>query len=452
MKQILFFLSLSALLFSTSVNADDPLKAGVAREIITPKLGGLFMGYSSDKPSTSVHDDLTVTALALEQGQTKVVLMSVTVCLLGNELCAKLRTVCGEAVGVPAANVIIAVSHTHSGPVTSDSGDAAYSDRDNDYCTEILFPKCIAAAKASVKDMKPVTVGTAATETRAGVNRRQLLPDNRVILGQNPWGPYDSTMTVISFKSADGKPLANILHCTAHCTGAGSNTEVSRDWSGVPTDRLEKESGAPTLFFNGLFGDVGPRLSNGRSTGNIELAMEVGEIAAADASRAYKSIGAYQNETLAVVTGEVRLPHAPIKALEVAQKELAELEAAKPGRWSARNINILKKIVEAHAKGETGDSYFTYGQTLVKVGPIVFIPVPFETSCEMSLRLRTYSKFGHTLPLGCTNGYNSYFPTQEQICRGGYEIERLTWAAPRRLADNADWHLINQNLQLMEKF
>jgi len=56
------------------------------------------------------------------------------------------------------------------------------------------------------------------------------------------------------------------------------------------------------------------------------------------------------------------------------------------------------------------------------------------------------------LALGCTNGSNSYLPTQDQITRGGYEVEQLMWAAPRRLADNADMHLINQNLQLMGKF
>jgi len=31
------------------------IMAGIAREIITPPLGGLFMGYGSDKGSTAVH-------------------------------------------------------------------------------------------------------------------------------------------------------------------------------------------------------------------------------------------------------------------------------------------------------------------------------------------------------------------------------------------------------------
>jgi len=424
------------------------LKMGIAREIITPQLGGLFLGYGSDKPSTAVHDDLTVTVLSLEYGKTRVVLMSATVCLVGNDLCAKLRQLCGEAAGVPASNVIIAATHTHSGPVT-----AGFDvDVDVEYIDEIFIPKCVAATQASVRGMQPGTVGVATTKSLVGINRRQLLPDDRVILGQNPWGAYDSEMTVISFRGEDGKPLANIIHCTAHCTAIGNRTEVSRDWTGVMIDRLEQESGAVTMYFNGMQGDVSPRMANGASVGSMAHAMEVGGLAGIDAVRAYKDIRVFRDEEMSVAVGEVKLPHAPIMPLEEAKSELAKIEAAPPGRFSAGRKNLLTKIIEFYAQGETGESYFVYDQTLVRIGPVVFIPVPFEAFSEISLRMRAYSKYGYTLALGCTNGSNSYLPSQDQICRGGYEVEMWKWSAPRRVAENADMHLVNQNLALMEKF
>lgn len=431
------------------LQATEPLKVGVAREIITPKLGGLFMGYGSDKPSTAVHDDLTVTALALEYGKIKVALLSVTVCLIGNNLMKKLRALCGEAAGIPAENVIIAATHTHSGPITTDGGDG---NRDNDYCNEILLPKCAAAIKEAFNNLKNAKVGVAKTTSLVGINRRQLLPNDRVILGQNPWGAYDSEMTVISFRGDDDKSYANIIHCAAHCTAAGINTEVSRDWAGVMIDRLEKESGAITMFVNGLEGDVAPRMANGGSTGDMNHAMEVGAVAGIDAVRAYKDIREYRHEKMAVSIGDVKLPHAPLLPLEDAQKELAKLEAGTQGRFTGPAINVLKQNIELHKKGETAESFFVYRQTLVNIGSIVLIPVPFEASSEISLRMRTYSKYGHTLPLGCTNGSNSYLPSQDQICRGGYEVERFKWSGARQLADNADMHLVNENLKLMAQF
>ena len=425
---------------SASINVAGKLKVGVGREIITPKLGGLLSGYGSDKPSTVVNDDLTVTAVAIEYGKTKVLLISATICLIDNDLNVKIRAMCGEVAGIPAANVILSATHTHSGPVMT-----------VEYNESIFIPKCIAAAKASVKGMKPATVGVAKTESRVGINRRKLMPDGRVLLSNNPWGTHDPEMTVISFKGEDSKIVANIVHYAAHGTAAGINTEISRDWAGVMIDRLEKESGGITMFIQGMEGDIGPRLPNGEDKGDIRYAMELGAIAGLDAVRAYKDIRVYREEEMSVVTGEVKLPHAPLMPLNEARSELARLEAGQQGRWTAGNRRNMLRIIELYEKGETGESYFTYNQTLIKMGSIVLIPVPFEASSEISLRMRTYSKYGHTLALGCTNGSNSYLVAKDQICRGGYEVERFMDRA-RQLTDNADMHLVNQNLQLMEKF
>ena len=420
----------------------DKLRIGTAREIITPELGGLIAGYGSNEPSRFVNDDLTVTAIAIEQGKHKVLLMSAAVCLINNDLIAKLRMLCGEAAGIPAANVIIAPSHTHSGPVMT-----------SEYVDTIFIPKCVAVTVAAVKEMKPVTMGIATTQSLVGINRRQVRPNGTVILGQNPWGPYDSEMTVISFKGEDGKTVANIVHATAHPTAVGIRPIISRDWPGVMIDRLENESGAMTLFFNGAKGDIAPRMSNGLSTGTgISDAIEVGSLAGLDAVRAYKDIRVFRDETLSVVTGEVKLPHAPIMSLEDAESALAELDASPPGRWTGGLRRNLTGVIELHAKGETGESFFVYDQTLVRIGPVVFVPMPFEVSAEVSLRLRAYSKYGYTLVLGSANGSNSYLPTREQISIGGYEIDRFRAIGPKQLTDDADTHIINQNLVLMEKF
>ena len=435
----------------------NQLKAGISREIITPKVGGLLMGYGSIYPSTSVNDDLTVTALTIDDGKTKVVLMSVTVLYIGgsyngygfgNDYADQLRALCGDAAGVPATHVIIAATHTHSAPYTSDDGDIEYRDT-------ILTPKCVAAAKASAKDMKPVTIGIGTTETKVGINRRKLLPNDRVVLSQNPWGPYDPEMTVIALKDSEGKPFANIVHCTAHPTASGTNTEITRDWPGVMIDRLEQQSGAMSLFFNGMEGDIAPRITTGGSDagrpGNIQFALELGGVAAIDAVRAYRKIRTYRTEELSVVAGKITLPHAPIMPLEEAKQALAKVEASKTGRFIVQDKYNYSTIIDMYNKGETGESSFAYELTLVRIGPMVLIPVPFEASCEIALRLRAYSKYGHTLALGNANGSNSYLVTHDQVCRGGYEVDRFVTTGPRRLCDNVDFYLINQTLQLMDK-
>jgi hypothetical protein len=179
--------------------------------------------------------------------------------------------------------------------------------------------------------------------------------------------------------------------------------------------------------------------------------MELGAIAGNDALNAYRDIREFNDVDADAAYGEVRIPYDPIKPLELAKKQYAEVEKG-DGRWDANYRKILSEIIRMHETGNTGPDDFVHKQTIVRIGPAVLVPVPFEASSEISLRLRAYSKFGYTLALGYTNGDNSYLPVQDQICRGGYEVERFLWAKPRQLPVNSDMYLINANLKIMDCF
>ena len=426
------------------------LYAGVAREIITSEIGGFLFGYNDHTKSYSVNDDLTVTALILQSEETKTLLLSATVCLVHEILVEEVRKKVSASTGILPEHVILSATHTHSGPCTTTySQFTSFGTFDKEYCDKIFIPKCVAAAKAAVSSVKPAKVGVGTTESRAGVNRRQLLKDNTVILGQNPWDSYDSTMTVVALVGAeDGEAIANLVHIGVHCTAAGNNHEITRDWAGVMVDRLEAESGAITLFVNGTQGDVAPRMANGGSTGDLQHAMEVGGLAGIDAVRAYKTIRTFYDEPLQVVCGDLDVPFAsPIPNEDIS----ALLEACKNDSRKFKHAS-LQTLAEMYQKGDIGPDSWSSRQVILRLGPVVLVPFPFEVSSEIGLRLRAYSPFAHTLLLSCTNGSNSYLPAQSQICRGGYEIESFLWFRPRQLPDDTDQRLIEQNICLIEQF
>ena len=420
------------------------LTAGISREIITPPVGSFLFGYNDHQVSNSVHDDLTVTALALESDGRAILLLSVTVCLVHTSLADRIRREAGAAAGIPAAQVILSATHTHSGPRTD--GFSKWGSVDESYCEDIFIPKCIAVARAAMGTRKPVSVGMGTTESLVGINRRQLLRDNKVILGQNPWDMYDSTMTVIAFKCEDGTALANLVHVGAHCTAAGQNHEISRDWAGVMIDRLEEESGAKTLFFNGTAGDIAPRMANGGSTGDMRHAMELGGLAGIDAVRAYKTIRSYRDEPLAFSSGDITIPFTAPIPKETVTRRLNELS----GKWSWE-LASMEQLDKLYRSGSLGAEALSFRQTVIRLGPAVFVPFPFETCTEIGFRLKAYSPFAHTLLLSCTNGSNSYLPAQSQLCRGGYEVDSFRWSRPRQLPDDTDRLLIDENLKLIEK-
>jgi hypothetical protein len=92
-----------------------------------------------------------------------------------------------------------------------------------------------------------------------------------------------------------------------------------------------------------------------------------------------------------------------------------------------------------------------FEQTIVSFGDVVFIPFPYEHFSEISLRLREYSPYPYTLTLSCTNGYNVYLPSEDQLCRGGYEVGCFMYGSIFPLADNTDNNIICENLRIIRE-
>jgi hypothetical protein len=145
--------------------------------------------------------------------------------------------------------------------------------------------------------MVPAEIAVGETESKVGINRREQTEEGMIKLGQNPYGCYDPFMTVVAVRNAQTKEgILNLVHYGCHGTSAGANEEISRDWSGVMIDRMEAETGILTAFWNGAIGDVGPRLTNGKTTGSIHYTEELGGVAAEDAMRAFRQRSGYHTE------------------------------------------------------------------------------------------------------------------------------------------------------------
>jgi len=424
------------------------LKLGLGREIITPKVGCHLAGYGWDVFSESVNDDLTATALLFENGEEQALIVNTTVCNNGKEVVDYLKDQIKERHGLDSSRVTILCTHTHSGPVTSTT--PGWGDMDREYCENIFYPGILKAVDKAFASKTEVEMGVGTTTSKVGINRREFGPDDEVILGQNPWGLYDPEMTVIAFRTPDKKPYANIIHYACHGTAAGTNHEISRDWSGPMIDKLEKQTGATTVFFNGAAGDVGPRVINGTTKGDITDVKELGDTAAQDAFRAYKAIKAYHDEKLTVTSGKILLPYRALPTLEEAK---AGYEAAL--RLSETNMhlyerNYYKKIIEFY------DSKMTRGEgkeldlNVIKLGDVVLLPFGFELFSEIGIRLRHYSKYQHTLTCCYADAKNGYMPSKDAIARGGYEIFMFCHAGITALTDDADGYLIRGALKIME--
>ena len=426
------------------------LKLGVSRRIITPKVGCRLYGYTPDTYSESVHDDLTATVFYFVKDDTKALMISATVGSVTGDCCDEIFGIAQNKYQIPKDHCIMHATHTHSGPTLE--SQVGWGDFDREYYEEIFRPSVLEAIDEAVNNPIAVKMGIASGESLIGINRRELNADNKVILGQNPWGPFDPKMTVISFCDLDGKTVANIVHYGMHGTCAGKNHEISRDWSGVMIDVLEGESGAITAFFNGPEGDVGPRLTNGKTVGggDITYAERHGALAAADAVRIYRSLKIYSEADLSVTSNTLNVPLDKRVSLEVAKEEYEKYKGNTVNIKGAK-ANYYKKQIELYETGFEDALSRPIAQTIIRIGGLAFVSFPYELFSEIGMRIAKDSQIPYTLSLSISNGSLGYFVTEDQICRGGYEVEMFKTGDIQPYADNADLYLVKQTLENLKK-
>lgn len=430
---------------------ENKLYLGVGREVITPAIGIYLGGYPfPDRYSTSVYDDLTVTAFSFRFGSERSMLISATLTVLDEAICNIIRTKIEAETGVPAKNIIIHTTHTHSAPLTFTCD--GWGEPDADYINNILLPATINAAKFAVENEQHVIFGFAHGESSVGVNRREpSLIRNGIKLGVWKYGCYDPKMSVLSFKNDEGKCVANIIHYGCHATGCGASKEITRDWPGIMTDGVEKISGGVTAFINGPEGDVGPRLSNGRTTGegDIRFMLEIGNKAANDATMIFKSIDCYREADMSCVSSTIRLPLRPLMSREEAEKKFEETEVV--NNITQRESNIYQKIIKAHDDGLGDVKFREHQQTAIRIGDVAFVAHPFESFSEIGIRINIMSKIPHVLSVAMANGCLCYLPTVGEIPKGGYEVTMFKTHALQTYADDVDYSFITESVRTLEE-
>lgn len=431
------------------------LYLGIGREDITPPLGGRLFGYNDYTFSDGINDRLHVTALYFVSGGKKVMLINATVCEVQTALALRIREKVAEAVQLPVDACILTATHTHTAPtVMSMTG---WGDIDTEYVETIFEPKILKAALEATKQPIPVKMGVAAGTSLVGINRRQLNKDNTVSLGQNPWGAFNPEMTVMSFVDKEGNTVANMIHYGAHATASGHSTRISRDWPGVMTDRLEEITGGLTVFLQGAAGDVGPRLSNGKTTSGTEdaekavaCAMEHGSFAAQDAVRIYKDIRKYEDADLKVCSRDIHIPLAARISLEEAEAGYADYKDS-TGGTKAYKMQYFKDVIDAYTNGCEEKQFEIFHQSIARIGDVALVCFPYEMFSEISMRVSRASKVPYTISVCYTNGADSYFATEDSLCRGGYEVAAHECVGAQHRAPNADWHLVTETLKNLEQ-
>lgn len=295
----------------------ERLAFGYAQTEITPPRGLSLEGYEFRGAMGAGHagvlDALSARALSVfAGGDLELLLISLDVCEFVPELGSRFRRAISNRTGLSIDRIMIAATHTHSGPVL----DNLWGSRDlspkaaerheqelESYLDSLEEALAVIAAQAR-EDRRPGRISAARFSAVLGYNRRLPAGDHEEMLfglwehpNEHPTGPYDPDIPVLLIE-AEAEPAFDsflqprvpervvIFNVAAHPVVLGQASRmVSADYPGAARRVIEDYLGPATsaMFVLGACGDTHPFLAtqaNPRAVAVTGMAVGAGIVTA----------------------------------------------------------------------------------------------------------------------------------------------------------------------------
>jgi hypothetical protein len=368
------------------------LRAGFARTDITPGrdldlMGYEFRGERLPPGNEGVRDPLFARALVIDDGATRGVVVSLDLAVVSTPFARRLREAVAGAADTGAARVIVAATHTHSGP---DLGRRVESKEDSDGAPSPATPVARYAALVEERAREaaaraagltfPVRLGVREAPLGLAYQRRVATPSGV----RHAWNPQEypdldpapaaeNTCTVAVLAQTNGPRRFALLSIPAHGVVLGKTSRlVSADWPGAACSAVEAlVPGARAMFLAGASGDSHPWIATQEDPAHVE------------------TVGRAAGSFVALLTH--------------ALKDCGEPALA----WRSETVEIAGAELDVAA---------------FRLGALTVAAWPGEVFGALSLEVRR--RIGGALILATNaNGWTGYWPTAEAFSEGRYEVE-----------------------------
>ncbi len=433
------------------------LRVGASGVNINPPVGTPLAGYYRERACEGVLDDLLAKAVVFDDGQTRAAMVVCDLLTLPRKTVLEARRQIAEATGIPADHVLIAATHSHTGPVLArDSALDGVVGATKTLCREYVdqLPKLIAQAviEAQAKAAPSRVFAARQAEADLAFNRRYWMTDGTV--GWNPGklnakvmrpaGPIDPEVGVVYFEALDKKPQLTFVNYAMHPDTTGG-ARVSADYPGALSRRLADYKGPDmlTLFANGACGNinhVNPNWASPQS--GPQEANRLGTMLAAAVFKAYTKLAPVADLRLQVRRETVRLPLPPLTDEHLVQ---ARKIAARGDQ--ARFTERVEAYKYLDVEARKGEAWEVEVQVIALGKDLAWVSMPGELFVEPGLNIKSESPFRQTHIVELANGSIGYIPNRSAYLEGNYEVlsarcapgsaELLTSAATRMLAEMA---------------
>ena len=409
----------------TTAGAADGLHAGAAVRVITPDpLLPVTGGFGPTEPVQEKRGDLTARALVFRKGQTTVAVVVLDVLGFPSVLCDRIRAKVGR---VPAENILVAATHTHSAPCCYAFPDGRGGHTGDLKWMQLACDRAAEAVNAALDALEPVSLRIATGEANGKI-------------AYNHYGPelYDRRMSVIQAVGARGNTVATLVNYATHPEVLGNEVGIlSPDLVGPLCERVEKQAGGVALFVNGAQGgmvtadnrklDEPPRNAL-RAVWPDERSwdecLRIGHLMADEALRIVKDTPAQPDPGLSCHASAVRFPVDSEALWGVVLHSPLNFPHDDAGRTITVRIN------------------------LVNLGDAQILTIPGEALPNIGFYLKRKMSGRHNLLFGLTNDALGYMLTKVDF----NSFPRYDYVSRMSLGEKTGEILIEQSLRLVEQF
>jgi len=342
---IIVFVGLIALAVGMAPAGAVDIRLGTAAVKINPPNGTPLAGYYGARGSQGVLDDIFAKAAVFDDGKTKAAIVVCDLIGIPRTPVLEARQLIEAKTGIPAANVMISATHTHTGPMVV--GDTAIDDLvaegsklNQDYTAQL--PNWIAQAVEEAAGRLAAARVSYGRENEPNLSfiRRFWMKDGTI--GWNPGklnpniirpiGVIDPQVNVVYAESADKKPLLTCVNFANHLDTTGGML-ISADYPCALARSLAEHKGPEmlTIFANGACGNINHvDVTSGVPQGSPAEAKRIGMVLAASVLKAYLHLTDVEDATLRV------------------RREVVELA---PAKFTDEELRIARDIVAKRGKG-----------------------------------------------------------------------------------------------------
>jgi hypothetical protein len=429
------------------------LLAGTAEIDITPKGPAWMDGMIRSHRSTGVHDPLRARVLCLSPGRDTAgacVLVSLDLVALSAEDAMAVRRGAQDATGIPWDRIILAASHTHSGPATI----GYFNPKEEEYVRGVVSALVEAITRA-VSAREPAAAGCASgIEATISRYRRLKARDGRVVMNWEPvpegeivgpLGEVDPELGVLRVAPArdTGRSLCLAFNHAGHPNVlSGDNYLVSADYPGLAAELVEERFGCPAMFLNGAQGTMD---IDGLRDRDWEGRQRLGSALAAAVGEAASRLAVSPEVRLRCGSVEYSIPPRKISDAEYAWADAVLAKTGGKIEPVADGVGDDYKAVLLHRLRSQEHADVPVQQVCFALDDSAFISFPGELFTEIGSQIKRASPFARTYVIGLANGSVGYVPTREAIAQGGYEVDT------RQLDESAVDRVLEQSALLLSR-